>query len=94
MYRNFKILCLRAVHKLCQRPKGGWEGVRQMLTLPDKRGKGGLANADTGLQRAKTYSSIKSSYNFGNFGEILYLFGHSGKGGKAYRSISHASKVT
>ena len=39
---------LGAVHKLCQRPKGG-EGVWQMLTLAEKGGKGDLVNADVGL---------------------------------------------
>ena len=37
---------LGAVHKLCQRPKGG--GVKKMLTMADKGGRGGKANADYG----------------------------------------------
>ena len=38
---------LGAVHKLCQRPKGE-EGVCKMLTMADKGGRGGKANADIG----------------------------------------------
>ena len=49
---------LRAVHKVCQRPKrgGGWKmlvmadkggkGGRHMLTMDDKGGGGGKANAE------------------------------------------------
>ena len=53
-----------------------------MLTLADKGGRGGLAKDDgtdkNAFKRAKTYSFTKSPNIFGNFGELLYLFGHSG----------------
>ena len=39
---------LGAAHKLCQRPKRGWGGGRKMLTMDDKGGRGGKANADFG----------------------------------------------